>query len=111
VFQPPRRTFPGTSVHLTAGQYNRLIRDMNAPIGGMTMRDEMSILANDPGFTVQDPAEQIKALRHVYAQRWQAATRSVLEQDFDLGRRVQRDRDHRAVFGRSPADGDAPQMR
>jgi hypothetical protein len=111
VFQPPRRTFPGTSVHLTAGQYNRLIRDMNAPVGGMTMRDEMSILANDPGFSVQDPAEQIKALRHVYAQRWQAATRSVLEQDFDLGRRVQRDRDHRAVFGRSPADGDAPQMR
>lgn len=113
VMSLPDRKFPGTSVELTAQQYNALIREMNAPVAGMTMREEMEALVESPGFDASPPADQIAALRGIRSRRWEAARERVQGGDIDLNMRVERDRAYRAYFGRPPrSDSDAaPTMR
>ena len=87
---------------MTAGQYNWLIRRMNEGDGGQTMREEMSDLVEGPGFADLDPKDQIAAIRRIRSARWKAATAAALDEFPDLNRAVTRDREMRAVLGRSP---------
>lgn len=105
--QMPRRTWPNTTIELTPAQYNRLLTDMNSPEvgGGQTMREDLEALIDMPGWDDMDPADQMAAMRQVRDRRWQAALQLSLQADEDLARRVERDRDHRRVHGRSPARG------
>ncbi|MCK8787985.1 phage tail tip lysozyme [Roseomonas sp. NAR14] len=111
VLQLPGRNFPGTNVALDARQYNALLREMNsagnaAARGGQTMREEMAERIGTGSFLDMDPGDQIQALRTIRDRRWEAARRRVLEDSPDLARRVERDRDFRRQFGRSPRDAE-----
>lgn len=102
VLSMPDDKFPETNVRMTAGQYNWLIRRMNEGDGGQTMREEMSDLVEGPGFADLDPKDQIAAIRRIRSARWKAATAAALDEFPDLNRAVTRDREMRAVLGRSP---------
>ena len=103
VLAMPDRKFPGTNVELTAQQYNALIRSMNSGDDtGMTMREELLDLVQAPDFMALDPAEQMESIRRIRSRRWRAAQNAVLDLDIDLNQRVTRDREIRAVTGRSP---------
>jgi hypothetical protein len=109
VLSMPERKWSGTNVALTARQYNELIRQINASDGtGLTLREELTDLVEDPDFGLDDPAEQITAIRRVYARRVKVARDQVLIDVAPLAERVQTDRDFRAVFGRPPRGSASP---
>jgi hypothetical protein len=102
VLTMPDDKFPQTNVRMTAGQFNWIVRHMAGDQGAGTMREEMVALVEGPGFGMLDPKDQIAALRRIRETRLKAAREAALEEFPDLNRLVTRDREVRAVMGRSP---------
>jgi hypothetical protein len=100
VLTMPDDKFPQTNVRLTAGQYNWIVRRMNE--GAPSMREEMLDLVTGPGFDMLDPKDQIAAIKRIRETRLKAAREAALDEFPDLNRLVTRDREVRAVMGRSP---------
>jgi hypothetical protein len=105
----PGDKFPNTNVRLTASQYNWIIQRMNDDgSGGQTFREQLVDLVQDSSFTNMDPKQQADTIRLIRRTRWEAATRDALDNFPDLDRRVTRDREFRAVTGRSPPPEQEP---